>query len=543
IRLLTLHPGTPSAGISTSLSLVNLQDYPYYEALSYVWGSPNPRKPITLSGRSFTVTENLYAALEELRDTKHARVLWIDQLCINQDDLGERSSQVLLMEAIYKGCTVCWIWLGKSDPNTEKSIKILENWAKGMHLYPQYNFTRESKAAAIKLTSQPWFSRTWTVQEAVLPQRLQVLCGSYTLEWKQFADSAKNLRTHLTSECCLSQNDTANEQMTNISDFIEAVLGIERTRRLYPKNRNMLACLNDFRRRAATDPRDKVFGLLSLIYPEDSKAKKLDSLVKPSYSESPLAIYTRLCQDVVKQSGSLEVLKYVLNMGVNIERAKSGSTLRLPSWVPDWTLNTPEMDTQKGRLERYNLYAANGHHLCQPTFDEYSVLKELGVPCGIAREIGNERTPAMGEKIPEDWVILAEKNHSGGKKVARDTLWETILMDTIEQRTTGDAAGPLQRASARDYKELKDWPARIFSGIAWPPLLSRLHYTLESATLLRKFFITREGHFGIGPAALKKGDELFVLRGSLWPLALRPRNNGNYELIGDCYLHGFMDGE
>ncbi|PMD57267.1 uncharacterized protein K444DRAFT_483861, partial [Hyaloscypha bicolor E] len=62
----------------------------------------------------------------------------------------------------------------------------------------------------------------------------------------------------------------------------------------------------------------------------------------------------------------------------------------------------------------------------------------------------------------------------------------------------------------------------------------------------RRFFVTKKGYFGIGPAELEEGDEIYILAGGKVPLVLRPlpeSQPNTFELVGDCYVHGVMDGE
>lgn len=60
----------------------------------------------------------------------------------------------------------------------------------------------------------------------------------------------------------------------------------------------------------------------------------------------------------------------------------------------------------------------------------------------------------------------------------------------------------------------------------------------------RKFFLTADGHFGLGPPCMQTQDTIAVLFGGDVPFILRPTDSGtSYKLIGECYLHGFMRGE
>ena len=68
-----------------------------FAAISYVWGSPKHQKQMTINGHRISVGRNAHTALRYVRDTQVEKHIWIDALCINQDDLAERSQQVSFM--------------------------------------------------------------------------------------------------------------------------------------------------------------------------------------------------------------------------------------------------------------------------------------------------------------------------------------------------------------------------------------------------------------------------------------------------------------
>ncbi|ORX92930.1 heterokaryon incompatibility protein-domain-containing protein, partial [Clohesyomyces aquaticus] len=111
IRLLALLPGECTDPVSCQLHIDSLDREPLYEALSYVWGDSNEHRTILLDETEFPVTDNLYAALRRLRNRREKRVIWVDQLCINQSDLVERGHQVGLMESVYSKTFRALFWL------------------------------------------------------------------------------------------------------------------------------------------------------------------------------------------------------------------------------------------------------------------------------------------------------------------------------------------------------------------------------------------------------------------------------------------------
>lgn len=115
IRLVNLHPGEPDTEIQITLEVVYTDSKPAYEALSYTWGSSSKGHVITSNGKyKVPVTNNLFQALNGLRYRHQKRTLWVDALCINQNNALEKGEQVRKMGRIYEEAPRVIIWLGQS---------------------------------------------------------------------------------------------------------------------------------------------------------------------------------------------------------------------------------------------------------------------------------------------------------------------------------------------------------------------------------------------------------------------------------------------
>jgi len=128
IRLLILEPGQDDSHISCRLISHNINLNPDYKALSYEWGSQSIQSSISLDSQSFQVGENLWWALWYLRKDGAVTRLWVDALCINQQDEKERGHQVSMMGRIYRNADViCWLGKGE-DPKHIRAMEHICDW-------------------------------------------------------------------------------------------------------------------------------------------------------------------------------------------------------------------------------------------------------------------------------------------------------------------------------------------------------------------------------------------------------------------------------
>ena len=224
IRLLELHPGTGKDKVHCRLSSARLSELPAYEPLSYSWGSPTHTVEIFVNGDRFLVTRNLGAALAWLRRPDVRRVLWVDAICIDQEDKLEKRYQIPLMADIYQRGQQTIVWLGEHDRRTGRAFVMLEtmnryvnavsmeklvrlepdkwrllpkamkkkknatdieaNDFKRFRFDPVYWTTMiRSWHARMSLFERPWFKRVWVVQEIAMSRHAIVVCGRYSTSW------------------------------------------------------------------------------------------------------------------------------------------------------------------------------------------------------------------------------------------------------------------------------------------------------------------------------------------------------------------------
>jgi hypothetical protein len=183
LRLVRLFKGSFPDDIQCEIFLAWLHGYEKcmpYEALSYTWGSTERTSEITTNDCTLAVTENLHHALRYLRYEYTDRILWIDLICINQDDFQERSHQVAQMRDIYKEAEQVLIWLGLPTYNTSLSMDSMRGYQQRHGIQgngvPQANLWIDTwlrsnskehpQSNGLKeLLSRPWFRRIWVLQE------------------------------------------------------------------------------------------------------------------------------------------------------------------------------------------------------------------------------------------------------------------------------------------------------------------------------------------------------------------------------------------
>jgi hypothetical protein len=128
IRLLTILPGEFREYIRTTVSTATLspENIPQYEALSYTWGSEEAQTEVFIGTDILNLRHNLNEALLHLRYQDKSRVFWIDAICVNQEDLEERSRQVERMSDIYKLAERVVVWLGPESNDSTLALQVLE---------------------------------------------------------------------------------------------------------------------------------------------------------------------------------------------------------------------------------------------------------------------------------------------------------------------------------------------------------------------------------------------------------------------------------
>jgi hypothetical protein len=385
IRLVTLLPGRRKDFIACELERKFLprerscSEISHYTALSYVWGSPRNPKCIQCNGFRLSITRNLFSALLHLRDEHSAKLLWIDAICIDQSNVGERNHQVQRMREIYSQSTQTVIWLGNGSFFSRQGFKatsILADFMRGRTtpqppstswliaklqrtiqsaLYPLYIL------AVMILLRRPYFTRIWIVQEVALSRSLVVACGNDTIAFSDIAlvagfvihlSEGKNLRN-------LSNILTVRASMPNaiqMGTIDPSLLFAKVTRRKMKVDKDLLSFASLFRSNHSTDPKDKIYALLGLL--EDVEGGGEAYGITPDYNLSVEQTYIQVAEAILKHQRHLDLFGAIRRSSFRMKRKSRD----LPSWVPDWSDTMSIAVPLSARLSNNNSSAGNTTH-------------------------------------------------------------------------------------------------------------------------------------------------------------------------------------
>lgn len=272
IRLLSIQEALIDEPICCTLEQTTLIDPGSYHALSYCWGDLRNKKRIIINDVSVEVGHNLEAALRQLRSRGYLRV-WIDALCINQDDVEERGLQIRNMRQIYSQAVYVILWLGDDPDNIADAVKYLFEHGR-YRWFPGRRFTAvgglmpctrgRDKEKQEEWDVQRWrifqsffeisyWRRVWVIQEIASSGRVKVLFGQIAMDWKSITDAISHWKEYSDAvpKACASYKYAAE-------------LDYFRTRFKDPRQMTLIEAFQRSYYALATDQRDKIYALLGL---------------------------------------------------------------------------------------------------------------------------------------------------------------------------------------------------------------------------------------------------------------------------------------
>ena len=282
-----------------------------YIALSYEWGAPEELRSILLNGKIVKIRAQLEGALRVLRNKTPIQAgckVWVDALSINQRDLRERSREVTRMHRIYKNSRAVIIWLGVAADESSRAMRLIrtlsDSCAMGQDRELGQSLRRQpdlygpgSWRALSRLIDRSYWSRLWIMQEIALGAGMtSVLCGHDAVTWEQlFAAIITFGKNNIDVVFPLIDKER--------KEFGLPPSGLQRNRFIHLSEEQMVQCggidgqficmLDLSRKSLATDPKDKVYGLLGLMNPS------LASLIEPDYEASLSKVYTGFAKAII----------------------------------------------------------------------------------------------------------------------------------------------------------------------------------------------------------------------------------------------------
>ena len=603
-RLLCILPGRISDPIACNTSVIDLAEAAgRYDALSYCWGSQDRTRPIICDNTSISVTPNLEAALKRLRAPDLARNFWIDQLCIDHENLREKEQQLALMADIYRRSSKLLIWLGDNEDESRKVYKMIDRLLKlnpiaslsnddgnsdlaqqtrgriGLDQLKSHGLPGSKDASwqeLRSLLSRSWFSRIWTIQEAAVATNTAFLWGKeYSITWKDMVSVMHIVREHLPRT--LLGSDIIFRGLP--ADSVFRIAGTMRT--LEDRDPHDLFNLAlRFKAYGASKSQDKLYALLNIS--TSSQAADYGQSAEVTFHHMAFQNINDVYQEIAKRPEELTQQQWhpypEISQGPHLRMVAlicaagiANQQLSLPSWVPDWTVDSFPAPIWTRKTCYRSRASASTFDLpgTPPTSSTLvrsttvnSDLAEMQWPPESRRPMGSASLPdtlqikgLICDVISRRGFVKVDigkpLEHEEQQKALMEWLLEADDMADlgIETSFSGGADEELFRRSL-----LFDEPMFQPSEIEKPELLKALRFAKNSrfaSTMKRKlqpwdylqviqnipgrtFFVTQGGRMGLAPQTAHMYDKICVLPGFEVPLVLRPEGN-EFRLVGECY--------
>jgi hypothetical protein len=604
-RFARLLPGANNDEIQIQLEIQVLglehnSTVPQWEALSWLWGAYGDFRTILVNGQMFEITRNLFIALSHLRQRKRERLLWIDALCINQDDVVERSNQISKMAFLFHRARRVIAWLGEGDLGSHIVMRLarhLHDFESGSliscdentmyilaltfgvphvkanlsnHLFHYWNIHKFENWSHIDLMAdKEIFRRSWVLQEGALARDLVVQCGTETMPWDAFF-RAVSLRYAY---------DRRARDSPIISEGWSAMQAIENLRQLVATKQrppDLLELLWACRNYKSTDPRDRIFALLGvsdLLYgygPQQQLGFDID------YTKPTVDIFRSFTISMIAKYGDLRVLATRRPNRAYDDRG-------LGSWCPDWASlddgvsllyrqrqwsermidyrasgDTSQFSGEKGNDPSWNPLlerALTEGHLTLRGFKLdtiTAVLHSSHFESDNARLYNWHHWAVWPEE--REWTETPQLRGPADSQ-RQDAFWRTVIADAD---ANGNRHPIYLRAQfqmwyqkiVEGFKMSDDFAIETSIGEEYKDFLTRMRQVTKGRCL----FETREyGFLGIGDEdhnaeqggpQLKPGDIVTILYGGYLPVLLRevhgrPETHSKraYKLIGDAFCY------
>lgn len=593
MRLLEVLPGKGTEVLRCRVIRAGLKNPPIFNALSYTWDNSPVRKTrqvvlaetIFLNDRSCLITPNLLSALRFYREN-YSDPLWVDYLCINQSNLQERGRQVLNMRRIYEQCQKVFVWLGREANDSTLAIEFLgtiydeaSKTASADFIVRSIlsgNFVREWKALN-HFWKRPYWMRTWVIQEQAVSKRIEAACGPQRLNWKVLywftSAITKAISLGLLDSCLPKVREQGFKLKVKV---IHHLLNLQklRTETARGKRLHLLSVLDSTRRALASDDRDKIYGILSFVQDETTLVPRPD--------------YTCPVQKVY-QSLVLAYIDKYQNLDIIVQASASKKLPGLPSWTPDWS-----DEKRISRLNRRHSHVGLFHAAGDSTASIIpSPVEEILICEGFSIDTVDTTGYCLLDTSENPERSQSENATSiyADDEAIFSAIWRTLLGSVRYFSTSAfgkapEVMGQVFLQKCRDYenvflnkdhpqydpnkdihpnisifelwyhknrslkiagRSISEWASERLES-AWADeeniiLNASFERTMKKKLYGRKLITTEKGYISLAPQAADSGDKVCVLFGCSTPVILRSLAADKFRFIGECYVHGIMEGE
>jgi hypothetical protein len=474
------------------------------------------------------------------------------------NDSRERAHQVSKMAQIYRKATNVCVWLGESDESSKLALEFIPKILNLSSLDNELEDESRLKSwkALRDLMARKWFSRRWIIQEISIAKSSTIHCGDDVVHWADFASAVGLFISRMDRIKHFHGQDSSRRQPANgwprfairIVEFSQSLIqGAENGGKFEPTFdlETLIWTFKDF---DCSDPRDRVYSLLALardVPTLEYNNVDFDSAISSLDYEADIAdVLQRCVMHCVNLSKSLDIICRPWAPTVSQP---------LPSWIgtiassafgmlEDGSFGRRYGNSFVGSPNRKTYNASAGRTLQDYQFSEGLQLRGLKVDI-----IGACLPRASGGIVWREALHMAGWDEQSDElDSAPEKLWRTLVADR-----SPDGSPPkswYQRACLYTLAQTSstgvlDTSALIRSG--GPSIMVEFLERVQSVVWNRKFFTTiGRNLFGLGPDGLQNGDAVAVLYGCSVPVILRPvENRMHYKLVGECYIHGLMDGQ
>ncbi|KAG4433046.1 hypothetical protein IFR05_011464 [Cadophora sp. M221] len=566
VRLLKLH-AAPDCDwpIRCSLFHTTFPEAPPYIALSYVWGESAGSQLVTVDTDHVSVTPNLKHALQRLRPRPGEQdlVMWVDAICINQEDIPERNIQTRNMRAVYQHAESVAVFLGLETNRSAAAMMFARELntcasAEEVRRLVEDPKQKEVIEGLVSLFRRQYWWRIWVIQEVSSAKKATVYCGNHEISW-----------TELDRVCDLLKEVSDNLQSLFYKQpsYIRTLtFGGPRGLQLSRFSRNisappLLELLLTHKSKKSTDPKDKVYALIGV-------SESFNTFGMIDYSHSVRDVYTHTARHIITSSQRLDVICVKQN---DVDQ------YGLPSWAPDWTRPPSNSGaTVVGLHHHQPPFTASGDAPANFRFLSHGyALKASGFIIDTIETVGmafiqrSRRPPSEVVPVLEafhDWWNIFVSSHSNST-AAQAVFGRTISCGTWDHNDQQIYVTKLEAIFSLSDDLLSDSDMLRLNPPSRPSTLTQLESSTPSladdddsvqgeeekvqlSAILsagltmnrRRFFVSQDNIVGLAPACAEQGDVICVLLGCRYPVVLR-RKGGDYLLVGEAYVDGYMYGE